>query len=367
MLANKLKTVSMIIWMGLVCLCVDSNGQSTGGLDYDVMPLKDTGVTKRHYDHSKTPRSKLAEITQRGKEDADYNDVNQPSYTKLDEAGNDLPANAETWALVRDNVTGRIWEAKADDGSIHDKDNLYTYTEAETYVEALNRIKYGGRDNWRIPNLKELASIIDFSKNLPAVNTGYFPDQHPSFYWSSTVCLDDPDFVWGVMFHSGQEINHYKRIRFFLRAVCVDDQGMDLITAYSDPNVRFEDNGNGTITDHATGLMWMKSFVVKSKGEKKQVKFRWEDALAYGEEAVYAGYDDWRLPDINELISIVDYSRNNPAIYPVFGSDIGDDCFFSSTYQQKHGSQFVILFKYGITNILGMESYLRFVRTVQAE
>ncbi|MBF0201707.1 MAG: hypothetical protein HQK66_10430 [Desulfamplus sp.] len=49
--------------------------------------------------------------------------INPRSYTKLDDQGNDLPITATSWTMVRDNVTGLIWEVKTRDGSIHDRDN----------------------------------------------------------------------------------------------------------------------------------------------------------------------------------------------------------------------------------------------------
>jgi len=77
------------------------------------------------------------------------------------------------------------------------------------------------------------------------------------------------------------------------------------------------DNGNGTITDHATGLMWMKS----DSGSGKI----WSDALSYAENLDYAGYADWRLPNAKELQGILDYSRSpdttsSPAMDPIFSS-----------------------------------------------
>jgi len=68
---------------------------------------------------------------------------------------------------------------------------------------------------------------------------------------------------------------------------------------------QFEDNGDGTITDNATGLMWMK--------DDNGTGVNWENALSYTEDFEYAGYTDWRLPNAKELQSIVDYTRS-PAI-----------------------------------------------------
>ena len=68
----------------------------------------------------------------------------------------------------------------------------------------------------------------------------------------------------------------------------------------------FVDNGDGTVTDNATGLMWSQD----DNGEA----INWEDALAYAEDATIAGYDDWRLPNVKELQSIADYSGVFPAM-----------------------------------------------------
>ena len=77
----------------------------------------------------------------------------------------------------------------------------------------------------------------------------------------------------------------------------------------------FIDNGDGTISDLATGLMWQKA----DSGNGMD----WENSLSYTENLELAGYDDWRLPNAKELQSIVDYNRsisatNSAAIDPIF-------------------------------------------------
>jgi hypothetical protein len=87
----------------------------------------------------------------------------------------------------------------------------------------------------------------------------------------------------------------------FVRAVRgVTDYGINI----------FVDNGDGTVTDNATGLMWSQD----DSGEG----FLWEGALAYAENATLAGYDDWRLPNAKELQSIADYSGAFPAMNSSF-------------------------------------------------
>ena len=79
----------------------------------------------------------------------------------------------------------------------------------------------------------------------------------------------------------------------------------------------FVDNGDGTVTDQVTGLMWMQ----KDSGRG----MNWKDALEYAANLVYAGYDDWRLPNAKELQYIVNYSRSpdttySLAIEPIFAT-----------------------------------------------
>ena len=97
----------------------------------------------------------------------------------------------------------------------------------------------------------------------------------------------------------------------------------------------FVDNGDGTVTDRATGLMWMKA----DSGRP----MNWQDALAYAENLRLAGFDDWRLPDAKELHGIVDYSRapdaadparRSPAIAPVFTLTDPESWFWTGT---SHG------------------------------
>jgi len=64
----------------------------------------------------------------------------------------------------------------------------------------------------------------------------------------------------------------------------------------------FEDHSNGTISDHATGLMWQHS----DDGQMRD----WESALSYAENLELDGLDNWRLPNAKELQSILDYTRS---------------------------------------------------------
>jgi hypothetical protein len=87
----------------------------------------------------------------------------------------------------------------------------------------------------------------------------------------------------------------------------------------------YTDNGDGTVTDNRTGLTWEK----KTDANVNNV-YSWQGGLDYAAElnamnngAGFAGHNDWRLPNIRELLSIVDYGRSNPSIDPIFGPTSG--------------------------------------------
>jgi len=107
----------------------------------------------------------------------------------------------------------------------------------------------------------------------------------------------------------------------------------------------FEDNANGTITDRATGLMWSQqdSGAVNDDGTKRGLNDdnfgngrSWTDTLAWVEKmntGNYLGHSDWRLPDIKELQSIVQYEKTElPATDPDYFNLSRPDCYvWSST------------------------------------
>ena len=104
----------------------------------------------------------------------------------------------------------------------------------------------------------------------------------------------------------------------------VDCSGQDAhyATGCPDDEFRFVDNGDRTVTDTCTGLMWQKL---------PAPAFFWCEALRYCENLRAAGHDDWRLPNIWELQSIVDYGRDDPAIDPVFGPQPNATSWSSTT------------------------------------
>lgn len=249
----------------------------------------------------------------------------QPNYTNN---GN---------GTISDNNTGLLWQQTTDangDGTIDALDK-FTYTQARNYCANLN---LAGRSDWRLPKIKELYSLIDFNGvdvssevlvndgMTPFINTDYFEFGYGDVsagervidaqYASSTLYAADPNKLFGVNFADGRIKGYDLTVHgsdktFYVQCVCNDP-------GYGDNY--FVDSGDGAVTDQASGLMW-------SRDDSGAI-MDWESALAWVVQMNnknYLGYNDWRLPDIKELQSILDYSRSpdttgSAAIDPVFNS-----------------------------------------------
>ena len=149
------------------------------------------------------------------------------SYTKLRQGGVKLPDTAtqdDGWIMTRDNVTGLIWEIKTDDESIHAKDDKYAWSNCQSvFIVSLNQQGFGGYSDWRMPTIKELASLVN--SHIPApgptIDTEWFPHTKLLYYWSSTTRASDTDHAWRVFFDDGQVGYYLKSYPCYVRAVRV--------------------------------------------------------------------------------------------------------------------------------------------------
>jgi hypothetical protein len=74
------------------------------------------------------------------------------------------------------------------------------------------------------------------------------------------------------------------------------------------PEPRFIDHGNGTVTDKVSGLMWAKN------AQEIPLKMTWHEAITTCNDIIFAGFDDWRLSNIREILSLIDYGTTDPAL-----------------------------------------------------
>jgi hypothetical protein len=304
---------------------VASPTSKTGTTVARTYPIVDTAQGKCYSDSAEITCSQTSFSGQ----DAQYTG-NKPSYTDNGDG------------TVTDNVTGLIWQKSPDtngDGSITATDKI-AYSKAAAYCEDLS---LAGYDDWQLPTIKQLYSLMNFtgvdpsgyestdtSGLIPFIDTNYFDFAYgdtsageriiDSQYASSNFYVGPAGYIFGVNFADGRIKGYGLTLRGQDKTLFVS-----CIRANSTYGVNaFVDNGNDTITDNATGLMWAKN----DSGSDAPKGLNWEEALAYVKTqnaANYLGYSDWRLPNVKELQSIVDYSRSpdttkSAAIDPLFNT-----------------------------------------------
>jgi len=127
---------------------------------------------------------------------------------------------------ITDNNTGLVWEKKTNcTGGTHCVNDPYTWQGALDYVAALNTANFAGHNDWRLPNIKELQSIVNYENVNPSVSAVFNDCGNGSctaayVYWSSTSYANFPDFAWYVNFYAGDVEANYKSLNsIFVRAV----------------------------------------------------------------------------------------------------------------------------------------------------
>ncbi|MFZ3098438.1 MAG: DUF1566 domain-containing protein, partial [Desulfosalsimonadaceae bacterium] len=267
-------------------------------------------------------------------QDTHYQPQHPRSYTKLGLNGVALSETATQpqWLMTRDNVTGLIWAVKQDKDSLpnpanpNDADNMYTWDQSHTdFIDQLNAAPgFGKFLDWRLPTVKELTTLVD-SGVLPVIDSGWFPNMM-NYYWTDTDYHLVASGAWGVGFDGGYVAYTGKDAGVYAIAVREGPAGAPSAGLFADgmDAGRLIDNGDGTVTDTATGLMWQQETDPTGPAN-------WQTALSSADELILAGHSDWRLPNRNELQTVVDYTRSNAAIGPVLFADTDPALYWSST------------------------------------
>jgi hypothetical protein len=124
---------------------------------------------------------------------------------------------------VTDNATGLIWEKLTNDATIHNVNNSYTWELAFQKIADLNLMRFAGYDDWRLPNLNELLTLVDYGRFGPAINQVFNNNVNSftrsSLYWSSTSFRYSPANGWYVDFKEGKVKANGKANFHYVRAV----------------------------------------------------------------------------------------------------------------------------------------------------
>ena len=250
--------------------------------------------------------------------------------------------------IVVDNNTGLTWEQSP-------STDTYTWDNRETHCNELNSSNYGGKSNWRVPNPLEFLTIADNSKSAPATN--YFtnmPTGESDFLWTSEEYGEDTSLARAFNPHTAW-VAYGKSKSETYNVLCVS--GNEIVSAI--PSDFETSSDEKTFFDKRTGLIWQMESVSKT----------WQEAFAYCKSLNnenYSGYSDWRLPNKNEISSLLAPDKsgkpysNTPAISnAMFWS--------SSTHPTDANYAWIANFAYGNPGNNHDKTGNRYVRCVRSE
>lgn len=187
---------------------------------------------------------------------------------------------------VTDTQTKLIWQKTLDETG-------RAWDVASQYCENL---ELGGSSDWRLPRVDELHTITNYAL-LPAIDPVFVG---AGSCWSATTLAADPTCPWYVNFDRGGIMFDNLDSQVFTRCVRGGPY-WDL-----DPATHLVIRNEDTVEDTLTSLLWQRTV--------DGVERTWGEALEYCDDLVLDSKDDWRLPSIKELHTIMDYTTFDPAI-----------------------------------------------------
>ena len=244
-------------------------------------------------------------------------------------------------SLVQDRLTSLVWPRTASLG-----DFPMSWTEALEAVSRMNHENAMGHADWRLPNRRELSSLVSYSHHRPALPEGHPFTVSQTWYWTSTTAAIAPDCAWRVHLEGGRMFYGDKARDAMAWPVrgespvlartgqrgCWDGTGAiadcgatgqdgDLRMGAPWPEPRFMVEEDG-VRDLLTGLLWRRSTDLLGA-------CTWDEALLAAKRLRDKGRT-WRLPTIRELESLVDAEHHEPALPAHPFTDIRE-AYWSST------------------------------------
>ena len=236
---------------------------------------------------------------------------------------------------VVDHQTGLMWTKNA---SL--LDFPMSWGEALEAVQALNRSGLYGYQNWKIPNRKELFSLMSHHTINPSLPVGHpFTRVFTGYYWTSSTCARLPDQAWYIHLGGARVFKGMKHGSYMVwpvrtvandngsklfqtgQKICFDEGGrvIDCHDTGQDGEIqaglkfsrdRFQKHKR-TIHDNATGLTWLRD--AHAYKEMMAWKSTFDLISKMNSEMAY-GHHDWRVPNIIELESLTDMGQHSPAL-----------------------------------------------------
>lgn len=197
--------------------------------------------------------------------------------------------------IVRDEVTGLMWQDNSD--VVHYK-NRANFANAKSYC---TNLKLGGYKDWRLPEIKEFMTLVYIGSKTwldPVFKYTKQSNEYKNYYWSNTIDSEYNSRAWVINLDNGKLLteSNDEGNGNFVRCV----RGKE----YRSGRIFQRDNAKEVVTDINTKLMWQDNDAVCNNERS------WKKAIDYCENLNFAGYTDWRLPNYNESMSILNRTKD---------------------------------------------------------
>ncbi|TGK00831.1 DUF1566 domain-containing protein [Leptospira semungkisensis] len=289
-------------------------------------------------------------------------------------------------SITKDLVTGLVWKTCAMDWEVQsgvctkqaspvgpwdyyvDNSSSPSVPSSLNACASLNSASYGGINTWRLPSLNEMATITKYgSGSSPALDTSAFKNptsgQSSSYwvnYWTGTSNFGNPFYSWVTSLSDGSLTLVTKPNSN--QVFCVSAANSTATSSSYTVN-----SSNGIVTDNGTGLIWelcTAGLSGSSCSTGTATTYTWPNALSRCNSLSTAG-KTWRLPNVNELRSIIDYSKNNPAIATAsFPGTVSSYYWTSTSYAQSPSNAWYVYFANGQLNPFTSKGTSYYVRCV---
>jgi hypothetical protein len=243
------------------------------------------------------------------------------NFEKIGASGEVLPRSATSWSCVRDKVTGAMWEVKTDDGGPRDGRTRFKNRgnglagDASGYVQSVNAATLCGAADWRLPTLREMESLVDYSvaEGGPMIDSAWFPHSAAALHWTSSsakVNGGSQAYRWAVNFYNGQTLWYGGQYGEF--AVQLVREGRTL------PAHRWVANA-GEVLDKSTNLVWRRcaegqAWTGSTCQGTPSTFLAVVDAIEHAKAQALASGKAWRTPNVKELASLADTDLRYPAV-----------------------------------------------------
>ncbi|MEY2633707.1 MAG: hypothetical protein RIR00_2361 [Pseudomonadota bacterium] len=268
---------------------------------------------------------------------------------------------------VIDLDSGLTWQRCAVGQTCQGQAGSFNWAEAAALS---GQVDFAGTSDWRLPTIRELATLARPRSPKPSLDNQAFPATPASTFWSATQLSFDDWLAWQVDFNDGSvllnariltqppTLAHARLVR--------GGEGHARQLNLSRPAADFLDHGNGSVTHLTSGLMWQRCPLGQNwDGQTcSGTASSFADTQLAGISSSLGGHSDWRLPEIDELLSLQDFTglnNRNPDLFP--GCNICE--FWSATPDINHPSSRWIHANWGDYMLGSQDSRLQ-VRLVRA-